>query len=113
MLPVEWFFAKGFRYIIISPNYDKSANWDRRRLAELESEYKKLAELYIKWTRENEKFYLSSFEMKILSHLHGERYCEDRCQLGRKQLSVAPGGKLYPCVQFVGDPDFEMGDVLG
>ena len=109
---VEFLFNKGFRYITVSPNYDKSAKWDKKTLAVLESEYKKLAELYIKWTKANMKFYLSCFEMKILSHLRGEKYCEDRCQLGKKQVSVAPDGKLYPCVQFVGDPEFEMGDVF-
>ena len=111
-LSVEWLFNKGFRYITVSPNYDKSANWDKKTLAVLESEYKKLAELYIKWTRENLKFYLSCFEMKILSHLRGEKYCEDRCQLGKKQVSVSPDGKLYPCVQFIDDSEFEMGDVF-
>ena len=109
---VEWLFDRGFRYITISPNYDKSANWDKKTLGLLKAEYKKLAELYIKWTKANMKFYLSCFEMKILSHLRGEKYCEDRCQLGKKQLSVAPDGKLYPCVQFVGDPEYEMGDVF-
>lgn len=108
----EWLFNQGFRYITISPNYDKSAKWDKKSIATLETEYKKLAELYIKWTRENIKFYLSCFEMKILSHLRGEKYCEDRCQLGRKQVSVAPNGKLYPCVQFLDDAEFEMGDVF-
>ena len=109
---VEWLFNRGFRYITVSPNYEKSANWDKKTLAALESEYKKLAGLYIKWTRDNLKFYLSCFEMKILSHLRGEKYCEDRCQLGKKQISVAPDGKLYPCVQFIDDPEFEMGDVF-
>jgi uncharacterized protein len=109
---VLWLFEMGFRYIAISPNYDKSAPWDKKTLAILGEQYKKLAELYIKWTRANHKFYLSCFEMKILSHLRGEKYCEDRCQLGRKQVSVAPDGKLYPCVQFVGDPEYEMGDVF-
>ena len=109
---VKWLFDMGFRYISISPNYDKSANWDNKSLAALKSEYKKLAELYIGWTRANLKFYLSCFEMKISSHLKGEKYCEDRCQLGRKQISVAPDGKLYPCVQFVNDAEFEMGDVF-
>ena len=109
---VEWLIEKGFRYVTISPNYDKSAKWTRKGLSVLESEYKKLAELYIKWTKENLKFYLSCFEMKILSHLRGEKYCEDRCQLGKKQVSVAPDGRLYPCVQFVGDEEFEMGDVF-
>jgi len=27
----------------------------------------------------------------------------ERCQLGLRQVSVAPNGRLYPCVQFVGD----------
>ena len=109
---VEWLIEKGFRYVTVSPNYDKSAGWDKKTLAALELEYKKLAGLYIKWTKSGMKFYLSCFEMKILSHLRGEKYCEDRCQLGKKQISVAPGGKLYPCVQFVGDAEFEMGDVF-
>jgi len=108
----EWLFNQGFRYITISPNYGKSAAWDKKTLAVLESEYKTLAELYIKWTKANMKFYLSCFEMKILSHLRGDKYCEDRCQLGKKQVSVAPGGKLYPCVQFINEPEFEMGDVF-
>jgi uncharacterized protein len=109
---VEWLFNQGFRYITISPNYDMAAQWDRKNLAVLEAEYKKLAELYIKWTRENIKFYISCFEMKILSHLRGDKYCEDRCQLGRKQVSAAPDGKLYPCVQFINDAEYEMGDVF-
>jgi uncharacterized protein len=111
-LSAEWLFNEGFRYIVISPNYDKSAKWNKKLLTELESEYKKLAELYIKWTRANEKFYLSCFEMKILSHLRGDKYCEDRCQLGRKQVSVSPDGRIYPCVQFVNDLEYEMGDVF-
>jgi len=109
---VEWLFNKGFRYITVSPNYDKSANWDKKSIGTLEAEYKKLAGLYLKWTRENIKFYLSCFEMKILSHLRGDKYCGDRCQLGRKQVSVAPDGKLYPCVQFINDAEYVMGNVF-
>lgn len=109
---VEYLFDRGFRYLIVSPNYDKSAPWDKSSLAALEAEYKKLADLYLKWTREGVKFYLSCFEMKISSHLRGAEYFEDRCQLGKKQISVAPDGKLYPCVQFVGDAEYEMGDVF-
>jgi len=109
---VEYLFNRGFRYLIVSPNYDISAPWDKSKLAVLESEYRKLADLYIKWTRDDVKFYLSCFEMKISSHLRGGEYCEDRCQLGKKQVSVAHDGKLYPCVQFVGDAEYEMGDVF-
>ena len=34
-----------------------------------------------------------------------------RCELGLRQLSVGPDRTLYPCVQFVGDPAFRLGDV--
>ena len=33
------------------------------------------------------------------------------CGVGTEYLAVTPGGKLYPCHQFVGDDNFLMGDV--
>jgi uncharacterized protein len=33
------------------------------------------------------------------------------CGAGTEYLAVTPGGALYPCHQFVGDPDYVMGDV--
>lgn len=108
---VIWLFDQGFRYLITTPNYAADAGWTERSLRELERQYRILARKYIEWTEREEKFYLGVFEMKILSHLRGQGYCEDRCQLGRRQLSVAPDGRLYPCTQFIDDPDFLMGDV--
>lgn len=108
---IQWLFERGFRYLISSLNYSPDAKWDSETLKELERQYKKLAKKYIEWTNADEKFYFGAFEMKILSHLHGEKYCSDRCQLGRKQISVAPDGKLYPCVQFIDDAEYYIGDV--
>src|SRR5665647_1942957 len=36
------------------------------------------------------------------SHIRGDDYCSERCELGKKQISVAPDGKLYPCVPMSG-----------
>ena len=33
------------------------------------------------------------------------------CQLGRRQISVAPDGTYYPCVQFVGRAEYAIGSV--
>jgi uncharacterized protein len=33
------------------------------------------------------------------------------CGSGSEYLAVTPGGELYPCHQFVGDPEYRMGDV--
>jgi len=106
---VESLFALGFRYVIASLDY--SADWDETHLPELESQYKQLAELYQRKTLAEEKFYFSPFEVKISSHVNSRTYCHERCELGLRQLSVGPDGTLYPCVQFVGDPAFALGDV--
>jgi uncharacterized protein len=33
------------------------------------------------------------------------------CGSGSEYLAVTPGGELYPCHQFVGDPRYRLGDV--
>jgi len=107
---VEYLYNKGFRYLICSMNY--AGDWDKKALAELKRQYKALADFYERLTRAEEKFYFSPFEVKLASHIRGDAYCHERCELGKKQLSVAPDGTLYPCVQFVGDEKYAIGDVF-
>lgn len=106
---VEFLYSKGFRYIISSLNY--AANWTDRDMEILKKQYEILGEFYFEKTIAEDKFYLSPFEVKINSHISGDSYCNERCELGKKQISVAPDGLLYPCVQFVGDKDFSIGHV--
>jgi uncharacterized protein len=108
---VKFLFDKGFRYISLNVNYSKTAKWTKKHLSILEDEYKKLAKMYLNWTKKEEKFYLSPFEMKILSHLKGIKYNEDRRVMSREQPSVAPDGKLYSGSRYIGNPAFEIGDV--
>ncbi len=89
---------EGCRYVVVSLDY--SAGWTEGDLDELERQYERLAELYVEWTREERKFYLSPFEMKLASHIKGPDACKDQCELGMRQISVDPEGYLYPCVQF-------------
>jgi len=91
---------------------DYSADWGEDHLSELERQYKLIAELYEQKTLAEDKFYFSPFEVKISSHVNSKTYCHERCELGLRQLSVGPDGTLYPCVQFVGDPNFTLGDVF-
>lgn len=106
---VEALFTMGFSYVISTLDY--SAKWTDLHLPELERQYKKLAELYEHKTLAEEKFYFSPFEVKISSHVNNRTYCHERCELGLRQLSVEPDGTIYPCVQFVGDAAFRLGDV--
>jgi len=107
---VKFLFDKGFRYITLNLNYGGA--WTKKHLDILEREYKKMSDMYIKWTKAEEKFYLSPFELKILSHLKGEKYNEDRRLLNKEQPSVAPDGKIYAGSRYVGQPAFIIGDVF-
>lgn len=113
---VQWYakgvmelWEKGFHYFICSLDY--SGDWSDRTVRILRGQYRLLAKWYEELTRREEKFYFSPFETKIASHIRGEHYCHERCELGRRQVSVAPDGRIYPCTQFVGNEEFCIGDV--
>jgi len=109
---VQFLFDKGFRYITINLNYSRTAPWTSRHLSVLEEEYNKMADMYIKWTTAEEKFYLSPFDIKIVSHLKGHKYHLDRRAMAKNQPSVATDGKIYSSSRFLGNPAFEIGDVF-
>lgn len=106
---VKYLYNRGFKYLICSLNY--AGNWTESSIKVLEQQYKDLAEFYYERTLAEDKFYLSPFEVKISSHINKDTYCHERCELGKKQISVGPDGLLYPCVQFVGDKQYSIGDV--
>lgn len=98
---VRFLFGCGFRYLICSLNY--GADWPRQALKELERQYLELASWYESQVEREEKFYFSPFDVKIASHIFPGSCRSERCELGRRQLSVAPTGRIFPCVQFAGD----------
>ncbi len=109
---IEYLFDKGFRYLICSLDY--GADWEEDDLAEIGRQYELLADWYYEKTIREEKFYFSPFEVKISSHIYPGSCKAERCELGRTQISVAPNGRLFPCVQFVGDgtdDTWSIGDV--
>lgn len=98
---VDFLFQRGFRYLIFSLHY--GGNWSERDFRELKRQYHHIADWYYEKTRAEEKFYFSPFEVKIASHVYPGSCRSERCEMGQKQISVAPDGRLYPCVQFVDD----------
>ncbi len=109
---VRYLFDLGFRYLICSLDY--GSTWTTRDLAVLRKQYKQIAKWYLEKTAAEEKFYFSPFEVKIASHVFPGSCKAERCELGKTQISVAPDGSLYPCVQFVDDAsnaDYRIGHV--
>lgn len=95
---VSFLIGLGCRYVIVSLNY--AAAWQEADFAVLKRQLDKLGDLYLRWTREGRKFYLSPLEVKISSHVNRHCFQKERCELAARQLSVDPAGRLFPCVQF-------------
>lgn len=101
-------FDLGFVTIITSVNL--SDPWTDKGLLRLKKQYEKLARLYFQKTDNGDKFYFSPFDTKINSYVDNKRSFE-YCDLGLSQVSISPEGLIYPCVQFVGDKDYIIGNV--
>ena len=102
---VQEFQAKGVQYLIVSLNH--AGPWTDAALRTLEREFKKLAVWHEENYRQERKFYFSPFDKRIASHVFPDR--SNSCQLGKRQISVGPDGRLYPCVQFVGRAVYAIG----
>ncbi len=107
---VVFLVERGARYLLVSLNY--AATWDEESFERLETSLRGLAQRYVAWAREGLKIYLSPFEIKLASHVQGDRWTRCRCALGERQLSVTPEGWLVPCVQFCrAGPEWRLGHV--
>ena len=106
---VKFLRRSGFRYMTLNLNYDSP--WTQADFEVLGREYEKLAKLYYNWTLDEQKFYLSPFDQKILSHVKGEAYNIDRRKMSQNQPSIAPDGTIFPGSRYVDDSAFAIGDV--
>lgn len=104
---VAWLYEQGARYLICSHNY--AGGWDDRSVKKLRGQYKRIADWYRERYRKGQKVYFSPFDKRIGERVAGRN--NNSCQFGRRQISIAPDGRFYPCVQFVGLDDFCIGDV--
>lgn len=96
---VRWLFDRGFAYV--STALDLSTDWTRADLQRLRFAYRRLAEWYFDQTLSGAKLFLSCFDNRINSRTRGPLKRGERCHIGHRQFSIAPSGRLYPCVQFV------------
>lgn len=103
----------GFKQISVEPVVAaKDSGYDIRQedLPALFSEYEKLVLEYVNRYKSKEGFNFFHFMMELdqgpcaVKRLKG-------CGSGHEYLAVTPEGELYPCHQFVGMEEFNMGNV--
>lgn len=111
---ITWIYDQGLKFI--NTTLDYSAGWTTQDFELLGKEYKRLAKWYSSKADEVEHFYLSCFDERIQSRTKSPVACEMKCSLGKNQLSIAPDGSIFPCMQFVkpkheADEEFVLGNV--
>jgi len=114
-LPASLAFLRslGATDFVVNPNW--AADWTGREVQERWARaYGGAARLWVDAHREGKPFWLSFLDDKIAAQLKGGYTAAERCDLGRRNLVVAPSGRLYPCDRLVGedrDERFVIGDV--
>ncbi len=96
-------FARGFRYVLQSLDY--SAAWETSHIHELKLQYAALAKYYFDQLRAGEKIFYSPFDERIKTRANKPYGKGDLCDLANSQVAIAPSGRIYPCVQFIGTDD--------
>jgi len=106
---VEFLYEAGSRILIVA--LDHGAPWTRRDLDALGRGYRRLGDFYVRETIRRRRFYLSPFDAKILAHTRPDPGDDTVCRIGVNQLSLAPDGAWFPCIQFVERPELAVGHV--
>jgi uncharacterized protein len=112
---VKDLFSKGFRYVLQTLDY--GAPWRDAQVRELRHQYLELADYYKEALRAGRKIYYSPFDERIKTWAQKPYGNGDLCDLANSQIAIAPSGRIYPCVQFIGEDQPEdrtncIGDVF-
>ena len=113
---ITWIYDQGLHFINCTLDY--SAQWTYQDFEVLATEYEKLSKWYEERCNNVEHFYLSSFDERIQTHTKKPVACGNKCSIGNNQISIAPNGDIYPCMQFVkpahqADKSVQLGKVKG
>ena len=105
---VDYLIDLGFK--IINLQFDYTANWTDEDIETIENEYRKVSEVYYKNIIKKKQVSILIFDKKIRTYIDNSYVCNKECKFGLENLYVATDGILYPCVQFVGNPKFAIGN---
>ncbi len=80
-------------------------------ISAIEEEYENLTRLFVERHTSGRGFLFYHFNIDLDGGPCLKRRLSG-CGAGIDYLAVSPGGDIYPCHQFVGKPEFKMGDVF-
>lgn len=103
----------GFREISIEPAIGEigKGTITRDHLSAIFEEYERLAALYLERQAQGKPFHFYHFKLNLYQGPCTYKRIS-ACGAGFEYLAVAPDGGIYPCHQFVGHPEFALGNLV-
>lgn len=90
-------------------NLDINEDWRGADMGLFEASYRKLADSYIRYYRQDKEIALNLLDNKMILFIKdGYSQC-DKCGMGDSEWAVAPSGRIYPCERLIGE---DKGGVL-
>ena len=106
----RFLWAEGARILVSAIDY--TANWDERSVATLVEQYEQVGRMYGDLLRRRERsFHLEPLDSRISQWTRPRDWT--RCCPGISQVTVAPDGTLYGCVEFFYRRLFPLGTAAG
>ena len=105
---VEYLINMGFKYINLL--FDYSQDWQDKDLYEIKKQYNKIAEIYAEKIFQEFDVEIPLIDDKIKTYIKDEYNCNQDCKFGMKTINVGTDGNFYPCMQFVNNQDFVIGN---
>lgn len=105
---IEYLIEIGFKNFNLL--FDYLQDWKDEDLKVIREQYSKVAEIYYNKILQEEDMSISVFDEKIMTHIKDEYNCNEDCKLGIKNINVGVDGNFYPCMQFVGDKKYVIGN---
>ena len=110
---VKHLVDKGFKNVSVEPvvtSLDCSYALQDEDKEAIFKEYEKLTDLYLDYAKDGKKFEFFHFNVDlnqgpcVVKRVSG-------CGAGTEYVAISPEGDIYPCHQFVGNPDFKLGNL--
>lgn len=105
---INYLINLGFEYFNLQFNY--LDDWKDEDLEIIKNCYQKVANIYYNKILKEEDISITIFDEKIKSHIQKDYDCNKNCNLGMKSINVGSDGNFYPCIQFVGNTNYIIGN---
>lgn len=105
---VAYLINLGFKCINLL--FDYSQDWQDADLGEIRKQYNEIAEIYANKIIQEHDVSIPLIDEKINTYIKDDYNCNDDCKLGFKTVAVGTDGNFYPCMQFVKNKEFVIGN---